>query len=102
MLLIFFVGGILTVWMYAAIRPTFGGGVWTAVCVGLVTWVFGFLLSNWSWALTGFFSRRLLFYSMLAGMVELVAGAVIGAWLYKESESTAAYPADAEARRAAH
>ena len=45
-------------------------------------------LSNWSWALTGFFSRRLLFYNMLAGMVELVVGAIVGAALYKEAEST--------------
>jgi hypothetical protein len=95
MVLIFLIGGILTTWMYAVIRPRFGAGVRTAACVGLITWVFGFLLSNWSWALTGFFSRRLLFYNMLAGMVELVVGAIIGAALYKEVESTAAYPAAA-------
>lgn len=88
MCLIFIVGGILTNWIYATVRPRLGAGVRTAVYVGLVTWVFGFLLSNSSWALTGFFSRRLLFYNMLAGLVELVVGAVIGAALYKEDEST--------------
>jgi hypothetical protein len=36
-------------------------------------------------------------YSTLAGIVELVVAAIIGAALYKEAESTAAYPAAAEA-----
>jgi hypothetical protein len=38
-------------------------------------------------------------YATFTGIVETVVGAIIGAWLYKESESTAAYPAASEARQ---
>jgi hypothetical protein len=41
---------------------------------------------------------RLMLYTTLFAIVEFVAGAIVGAWLYKEAESTAAYPA-AEARQ---
>ena len=94
MFLIAITGGILTVWMYAAIRPRFGAGVRTAVFVSVILWIFGFLLPNASWALTGFFSRHLLLYNTLAGLVLIVAGGVVGAALYKE-EATAEYPAAA-------
>jgi hypothetical protein len=98
MYLIFIVGGVLKTWIYAVVRPRLGAGVWTAVCVGVITWIFGFLFANAAWALTGIFSRRLLFYNTLSGLVALVVGAVIGAALHKEAESTAAYPAP-EARQ---
>src|SRR6266404_428420 len=41
-----FLLGIMTVWLYAAIRPRFGPGVKTAVCAGLVVWFFAYLYSN--------------------------------------------------------
>jgi hypothetical protein len=95
MFLIAIAGGILSIWMYAAIRPRFGAGVRTAVFVSVFLWIFGFVLPNASWSLTGFFSRRLLLYNTFAGLVLIVAGNVVGAALYKDAESTAAYPAAA-------
>lgn len=96
--LLYSVGGILLVWVYAAIRPRFGAGVRTAVYAGLVIWALEGLLPSIMNVVTGLYSPRLMFYSTLAGMVELVVGAIVGAALYKEDESTAAYPAAAEAR----
>jgi hypothetical protein len=96
--LIFIVGNTLIMWLYAAVRPRLGAGMRTAVYVGLVTWVFGFVLPNTSWALIGLFGRRLLFYNTLAGIVEVVVGAVVGAALYKEAVSVPAnYPVTAGA-----
>jgi hypothetical protein len=89
------VGNILITWIYAAVRPRLGAGMRTAVCVGLVTWALAFLLPNAAWSLTGIFSRRLLLYDALAGIAVIVGGAIVGAVLYKEAESTAAYPASA-------
>jgi len=97
--LVYSIGGILMIWMYAAMRPRFGGGVRTAVYAGLVVWAFSGLLPNVMNAVTGLYTRRLMLYSTLAGVVELVAGAMVGAALYKEQESTAVYPA-AEAHAA--
>ena len=54
-----FVGGILTVWVYAAIRPRFGAGLRTSVYAGLVAWVFGILLPHGVRVAQGLFSLRL-------------------------------------------
>ena len=91
----FSIGGILIVWMYAAMRPRLGAGVRTAVCVGLLAWAFWGLLPNTLNVVMGLYGRRLTLYTTLAGIVEAVAGAVVGCALYKEAESTAAYPAAA-------
>jgi hypothetical protein len=100
--LIVIAGVILSVWMYAAIRPRFGAGVRTAVYAGLVTWALSILLPNvWLGYVTGIFGRRVTLYSTLGGLVEAVVGTIVGAWLYKEAESTpAGYPVAAEARQA--
>ena len=98
--LVYSVGGILTVWMYAAIRPRFGAGVRTAVYAGLVAWAFSGLLPNTMNTITGLYSPRLMLYSTLFGIVEIVGGAIVGAALYKEVEATAAdYPAAAGAHQ---
>lgn len=99
MLLIAIAANILTLWMYAVLRPRLGAGVRTAVFVSVFLWIFAFVLPNASWSTTGFFSRRLLLYNTLAGLVLSVVGAVAGAALYKEAASTGAYPAAAEARQ---
>jgi hypothetical protein len=100
LLLGFVLGGILLVWLYAAIRPRYGSGVRTAVCAGLFVWALAILLPNITQAVLGLFSPRLMLYASAAGIVELIAGALIGAALYKE-QTTSAYPAAAEARTTA-
>ena len=85
--LVFSGGGILLVWVYAAIRPRFGAGVQTAVCAGLVAWAFAGLLPGIMNVVTGLYSPRLVLYSTLAGIVETVVGAIVGAALYKEDAS---------------
>ena len=87
--------GILVVWTYAAIRPRFGAGVRTAVYAGLLWSLDGFL-TNMMNAVTGIYSSRLMLYSALFYVVEVVLGAIVGAALYKEAEFTPAdYPAAA-------
>lgn len=78
-------GGIALIWIYAAIRPHFGAGVKTAIYAGVVFWVVGVLIPNVSFMwVSGLFSRHLTFDSTLGGLVEIVAGAIAGAYLYKE------------------
>ncbi len=96
--LIYAVGGILIVWLYAAIRPRFGAGVRTAIYAGLFAWASAMLLPNTLNAVTGVFSPRLMLYATVVGIVELVVAAIIGGALYKEAESSAVYRAAAEAR----
>ncbi len=81
---LYVVGGILLVWLYAAIRPRFGAGVRTAVYIGLVIWALGGLLPNIMSTVQGMYTPRLMFLTTLAGLVQLLAGAIAGAALYKE------------------
>jgi len=91
------IGGIVVVWLYAAIRPRFGAGVRTAIYAGLVGWFLSTPLSNMENVVNGLFSPRLMLYDTLIGLVAAILGTVIGAALYKEAESTIVNPATAAA-----
>lgn len=83
--LIGLVFGILSVWIYVSMRPRFGAGWKTAVCAGVTAWMIGTLLPNISFMIVlGLFSKHLTLYTTLGGLVEVVAGTVAGAALYKE------------------
>jgi hypothetical protein len=79
------IGGIVLVWVYAAIRPRFGAGVQTAICAGVAVWVLGSLIPNLSFMwVAGLYGHHLTILTTLGGLVETVAGAVAGAFFYKE------------------
>jgi hypothetical protein len=79
------VSGIVLIWIYAAIRPRLGAGVKTAVYAGVVVWILGTLVPNVSFMLVaGLFSKHLALFTTAGGLVEVVAGAIAGAALYKE------------------
>jgi hypothetical protein len=78
-------GGIALIWIYAAIRPRFGAGVKTAISAGLAFWLIGSLLPNCSFMwVAGLFSKHLAAMTTAGNLVELVAGAIAGAAIYKE------------------
>jgi hypothetical protein len=76
--------GIITVWVYAAIRPRFGAGPMTAVCAGLTVWVLASAYATGGVMPMHLFPRRLLAYAMAFEFFLMPIAAVIGAWLYKE------------------
>jgi len=79
------IGGLVAIWLYAAIRPRFGPGVKTAIYAGIAVWILGTLLPNAEFMYVGgLFSRHLTFYTTLGGLFEVVFGTMAGAWLYKE------------------
>jgi hypothetical protein len=78
-------GGIVLIWLYAAIRPRFGGGVGTAIMAGVAVWVVGSLIPNLSFMwFGGLFSKHLTAFTTAGALGEIVIGAVAGAALYKE------------------
>jgi hypothetical protein len=80
------VSGIVAIWIYAAIRPRLGAGLKTAIYAGLVVWILGTLLPNASFMYVGgLFSKHLTLFTTLGGLVEVVAGTIAGAWLYREA-----------------
>ena len=79
------ISGIVVIWIYASIRPRFGAGPIAAIYAGLAVWIIGTLLPNLSFMwFGGLFSRHLTAYTTSAALIEILAGALAGAALYKE------------------
>ena len=79
------VSGFVLIWIYAAIRPRFGAGPTTAILAGLAVWVVGSLVPNLGLMWVPYlFSHHLTAYTTAGNLVEILAGALAGAFLYKE------------------
>jgi hypothetical protein len=79
-----FIGGIATIWLYAAARPRFGAGPKTAALTGLAHWVVGYALPILGQVPLGLFPKRLLLVGVVVGLVEIIVASLVGASLYKE------------------
>lgn len=77
--------GVMTTWVYAAIRPRFAPGPTTAICAGLVVWTLAYAFPSISGMATELFPSRLFVISIIWGIFEAPIAAVAGAWLYKEA-----------------
>jgi hypothetical protein len=80
-----FILGIVMVWLYALIRPRLGAGPKTAIVAALIMWfgiyvycgiIYGMILEQ---------PTNLIILPLGWGILEYIAGAVAGAWLYKEA-----------------
>ncbi|MCH7490726.1 MAG: hypothetical protein IID05_08520 [Gemmatimonadetes bacterium] len=79
-----FLIGIATVWLYAAIRPRFGAGPRAAMIAGAVVWALAHL-----WRMTDitlFLGLPMSFMMLVLvwTLVESLLAAYVGAWLYQE------------------
>lgn len=81
-----FVVGIVTVYLYAAIRPRFGPGVKTAVCAGLFVWFLSFFYMGFINMSMGLFPAGPTWLAIIWELVQSVLAAIAGAWVYQESE----------------
>jgi hypothetical protein len=76
--------GLLTVWLYAAIRPRFGAGPKTAMCAGLIVWALAFAAGNAGPVILHIYRMDLMIPAVAIELVEMLAAALLGAYLYKE------------------
>ena len=83
-LVLTYVGGVIAIWLYAAIRPRYGPGPKTAVGSGLAFWLIGSFAHKIFFGLAGVFSMRFVTMVVATNLVRIVAATVAGAWLYKE------------------
>ncbi len=84
-LLIGFVVGFVAVWIYVAARTRLGPGPGTAVKVGIVYWLGGYLIVVLSYASLGLFPAGMLTMWAVVGLVEMVLATLAGAWVYREA-----------------
>ncbi len=79
-----FAVGFLAIWLYAGIRPRYGPGPGTAICVGLVVWTLAYLVPTLGNIAMGIFPTGLMLLSTAVGLVEVPLATLAGAWTYKE------------------
>lgn len=77
--------GIVTVWLYAAIRPRFGPGVPTAVCAALAVWFLAYLYPTLYFLVMHVFPANTLIISVCWGLAEILVAGIAGAWAYTET-----------------
>jgi hypothetical protein len=90
--------GILTVWVYAALRPRFGAGPRTAVCAGLLIWALAYAMGDAGPVFLHIFPVGMTLTTLAVEVVEMIAAGLAGAVLYKEE--SAGSPQLAKARGA--
>ena len=79
-----FLWGLYALWLYVTIRPRFGPGPKTALITAVAVWIPAGLLSMVPPAVMHMFRYRLVAATVLVSLLELIAGTLIGAWIYKE------------------
>jgi hypothetical protein len=76
--------GIVTIWLYAALRPSYGVGPKTAALSAAAIWIV-VALAEVNLAALGVFPVRPLIIPMVVFLLGIVAGAELGAAHYKET-----------------
>jgi hypothetical protein len=76
--------GLLTVWLYAALRPRFGPGPKTALRAALFIYLAAYLFAGLLFQEVGIYSPRTTMIALVWGAVEVALMALAGAWLYRE------------------
>ena len=79
-------GGVLLVWLYAAMRSRFGWGLRSALIAGFVVWLFSFVTFMATAVVMNMFSRRLAFLAGLGGMIATSLATFVGTSAYKDNE----------------
>ena len=84
--MLYFLLGILLVWLYAAIRPRYGAGPGTAVVAGVAAGVL-LLIPDIGWgSILTMIPARVWAIDAGSNLVIAVVATLLGAWVYKEEE----------------
>ena len=76
--------GLVAVLLYAAARPRFGAGVKTAMRAGVLAWFATEALPQISAMPFPFYEKAFYWEWIALEIIPMTAGAVLGAWVYKE------------------
>jgi hypothetical protein len=80
-----FVIGVVIVWVYAAMRPRLGPGPKTAICAGVIAWIFVCVYCGIINGMILQVPTNVMAIGIAWCFIEYVVAAVAGAWLYKEA-----------------
>lgn len=79
-----FVGGVVLVWLYAAIRPRYGAGAQTAAVAAMAMWFLAYVWPTVGWVAMGMLQTGVALMALGWGLLEIGAAAMVGGWLYQE------------------
>jgi len=82
-----FAVGILTVWLYAAIRPRFGAGPKTAMLAGMIVWFSSYALASAVPVFLHIYRAELAATAVAIEIIEMLIAGVAGAYFYKEDSA---------------
>lgn len=88
-----FLAGIVTVWLYAAMRPRFGAGPKTAMIAGGTVWFLAYAYGVIVSSAMGMVTSRIAAISLTCGLVEVTIAALAGGYVYQEEAPAARSPA---------
>jgi hypothetical protein len=90
-----FVMGVLTVWLFAAIRPRFASRPKAVMSAAIAIWIPGYCLGLLAPFMFGILPAGLVFPSMAGGLIELILGASMGGLIYADASRSPAAAASA-------
>jgi hypothetical protein len=76
--------GMCGTWLYVAIRPRYGAGPKTALLAGFVLWIVSKLATALDLIALGIVPQPIIVAQLIGGLVTIVAGVFVGAWIYRE------------------
>lgn len=80
-----FIQGLVTVWLYAGLRPRLGPGPRTAMVSGLLIWLLAYVIPGIGNAVTHLAPWPLTLTFLAWTLVEAPLVAVLGGWIYREA-----------------
>jgi hypothetical protein len=80
-----FVMGVVLVWLYAAMRPRCGPGPKTAICAGVIGWLFACVYCGIINGMILQVPRNMMVIAIVWCFFEYTVATIAGAWLYKEA-----------------
>lgn len=81
--------GIVTTWLYAAIRPRYGPGPRTAACAGIAAWFLACVYPSSFFLAMGLMPAGAIITGLIWELVEVPLAAIVGGWLYREEAAAA-------------
>ncbi|HYL79072.1 MAG TPA: hypothetical protein VEU96_33080 [Bryobacteraceae bacterium] len=76
--------GVITVWLYAAIRSRYGAGVKTALIAAIAIWLLAYAMPTLGYIGLGVVPQQIGMIAIGLALVEIVIASIAGAWVYTE------------------
>jgi hypothetical protein len=78
-----FLLGVISIWLYTRLCPSYGAGSRTALRAALAVWAAFWVIPEMALLPLNLFPASLLFTVIAAGLLDVVPATLLGAWMYR-------------------